>query len=487
MIMEADKELLKQRGIQEKDIASQIESFKSGFPKTRLVAPAVINDGITVIDNHQSYVSIYDQSKVSTVKFVPASGAASRMFKLLFQFYGSDEVLAEDHPVFKFFKNLERFAFYDELKQAFKTQHGYSLEEAHLKKEYNKILASLLEEDGLNYGKLPKGLLDFHSYASEVRKPVKEHIEEGISYAKKDNQVNIHFTVSPEHMGLFKSYVEECVEAITEDSKIHCSYSVQDPSTDTIAVTLENAPFRVDNNLFFRPAGHGALLHNLDALKEDIVFIKNIDNVVPDRLKEETILYKKVLAGMLLKYQEKVFDLLSRNDKGENIVEAAKGLLKEMGVKGNVSDQQVLEKLNRPIRVCGMVKNQGEPGGGPFWVVDKDGTISLQIVESVQVDHDDEEQEKIFKSSTHFNPVDLVCSLKNYKGEKFSLMKYRDSDTGIITEKSHGSTKIKAMELPGLWNGSMADWNTLFIEVPLITFNPVKTVMDLLRPEHQPA
>jgi len=487
MITQEDLMYLSSKGISEAQLSQQVESFKNGFSFSQLIAAAVLNDGITRLEDLDTFIAIYESSEASAVKFVPASGAASRMFKLLYKFVDGSEDLDEDNPVFNFFKRIEDFAFYDDLKAAFKSLHGYSLEEAHLKKEYRKILKVLLDPEGLNYGKLPKGLLQFHSYDENTRKPAKEHIIEGLEYANKNGKVNLHFTVSPEHVDLFKSYVNESVSELNSEVSINSEYSVQNPATDTVAVTLDNVPYKVDGKLFFRPAGHGALLQNLNGLKEDIVFIKNIDNVVPDRLKAETIKYKKALAGLLIGYQQKTFDLLKRNENGEDIAKEGADLLKDLGVKGNLSKTQIIEKLNRPIRVCGMVKNEGEPGGGPFWVKEKDGTESLQIVESVQIDSESGEQMDLLKSSTHFNPVDLICGLKNYKGEKFDLIQYRDMDAGIITEKSVGSDQVKAMELPGLWNGSMADWNTVFVEVPLITFNPVKTVMDLLRPEHQPA
>lgn len=485
MLTQEDAETLSNKGLTEDSIQSQIETFKKGFPFAKLTAPALINDGIFQVQNHSVLIEKYDKSNVSAVKFIPASGAASRMFKTLFEFLSSDQGLFEDMPVFRFFKELERFAFYTGLKNKFYELYGYTIEEAHLKKEYRKILKTLLNENGLNYGNLPKGLLDFHEYEEEIRKPAKEHLVEGIEYAQKAGKVNLHFTVSPEHKNLFQDYLDTCIPSLN-NIDVQCDYSIQDPATDTIAVTLENEPYRNQGKLFFRPAGHGALLQNLDTLKEEIIFIKNIDNVVPDRLKEETIKYKKILAGLLLHYREKVFDLLRRNDDGEDISEEGEELLSHLGLKGDLSKAEVIRMLNRPIRVCGMVKNQGEPGGGPFWVKNNKGYETLQIVESVQVDHQDSEQENIFKSSSHFNPVDLVCSTYDYRGNKFDLMQFRDMQTGIITEKTVGADKVKAMELPGLWNGSMADWNTVFVEVPLITFNPVKTVMDLLRPEHQP-
>jgi hypothetical protein len=325
--------------------------------------------------------------------------------------------------------------------------------------------------------------LQFHKYGDVFKTPAQEHLTEGLHYSSKENKVRIHFTVSPEHKNAFEDHVNESVKNLPGEFEI--KFSTQKPKTDTIAVNMDNSPFRLDNGeLLFRPAGHGALLENLNELDADIIFIKNIDNVVPDRLKEETIRYKKALAGLLLSYQERAFELLEQNDAGESIDSTGRKLLEEMGIKGDLSSSEIRQKLNRPIRVCGMVKNEGEPGGGPFWVKDKQGKESLQIVESAQVDMRNKFQVQIFKESTHFNPVDLVCGTKNYKGEKFDLLNYRDLESGFISEKSNSGRKLKAMELPGLWNGSMADWNTIFVEVPLITFNPVKTVNDLLKENH---
>lgn len=487
-----DKLSINQRGIQTSEVSNQLNRFERGFNSAKLEASATLNNGImSVSEEIDTYIEIYDQAHLSVLKFVPASGAASRMFKNLFEFRHDFDDMELAHKylmnekgfIYEFFKGLDSFAFYEDLKKSFFTTNGYTLEEAHLKHEYDKILDSFLTDIGLDYGRLPKGLLKFHNYGNESKTPVQEHLTEGTAYAKSKNKVNIHFTVSPEHLEAFQSHMSECLESESEIFDI--SYSTQSASTDTVAATLENDLFRDDDGkLLFRPAGHGALLENINKIDVDVLFIKNIDNVVPDHLKSETIQYKKAIAGVLLKYQKKAFELLERNDKGEDVYQQAVALLNDLGVRGKMSADQAIQKLNRPIRVCGMVKNEGEPGGGPFWVFEKNGTKSLQIVESAQIDMDKEEQLKIFNESTHFNPVDLVCGVKDYKGEKFDLLKFRDLEAGLISEKSKNGKKLKAMELPGLWNGSMSDWNTVFVEVPLITFNPVKTVNDLLKENH---
>jgi hypothetical protein len=488
---EIDLEEFQKRGISLEDVLAQLTHFNEGFKPANLVASAMLGNGILDISSELNfYIDKYERADISTLKFVPASGAATRMFKKLFEFRSEGKkkmdtyrkMVKEKGAIYHFIKQLDSFAFYEDLQEAFEQINGYSIEEAHLKQEYDKILDALLNESGLNYGKLPKGLLKFHVYQHEVKTAAQEHLAEGKAYSAKQGKICIHFTVSPEHQVAFESHV---ASHIVDKREYEISYSTQKSGTDTIAVNLDNSPFRDEKeNLLFRPAGHGALLENLNELNADIIFIKNIDNVVPDRLKSETITYKKAIAGVLLTYQQKAFELLKRNERGDNIDELGLDLLEKMGTKG-VGPDEIVQKLNRPIRVCGMVRNEGEPGGGPFWIVDKGETTSLQIVESAQVENTSNEQLAIFKESTHFNPVDLVCGIKNYKGEKFDLLNFRDTESGFISEKSRNGEKLKAMELPGLWNGSMADWNTIFVEVPLSTFNPVKTVNDLLKEEHR--
>lgn len=476
-------------------VLEQIEKFKRGFDFIQLATPAVVGNGILKLSTEQEkhFQETYDAYNGSVAKFVPASGAATRMFKHLFEFLYSfdnesshDQLVEEGGSVFDFFMSLESFAFYDDLKSAFLETHGLTIEEAHLRRSYDKILEVLLKEEGLNYGSLPKGLLKFHQSEVGPVTPVQEHVSEGMAYATKNGTLNLHFTVSPEHFDLFQDHVEMIVKHTQKEIEVAVDFSTQKHRTDTIAVDLANKPLR-DNHgkLVFRPSGHGALLENLNEQEYDVVFLKNIDNVVPAHLQGETIRFKRILAGVLISYQSRVFELLRRSEEGEEIGEEALDILGELGLTGSFSQAEILEYLNRPIRVCGMVVNRGEPGGGPFWVKSGKDKQSLQIVEKAQVNLEEESQLKIFEQSTHFNPVDVVCGLRDYKGNKFNLLKYRDPETGFITEKSRDGKALKAMELPGLWNGSMADWNTVFVEVPLITFNPVKTVNDLLKEEHQ--
>ncbi len=509
---ENDLKQLNDRGISVESVEKQISNFRDSFPYMKIVRAATIKSGIKQVSesDRKKFVKLYeDNSHLSKCKFVPASGAATRMFKALFEFEsafslsGCSPALLENDAykhVKEFFDNISRFAFYSELEKVLAAK-GKNAEQLLNEHECNEILDALLGTDGLNYRNLPKGLLHFHAYPGENRTAIEEHLVEGALYeTNSDNSVIIHFTVSPEHLEAIRNLIDS-VRKNYEDRlgvSYNIDFSVQKPSTDTIAVDRENNPFRnKDGTLLFRPAGHGALLDNMSELDSDIIFIKNIDNVVPDRLKEDTVLYKKVLGGILVDCRNRIFGYLEKlsGSPGESLLseieEFARNTLciefKSTGLSPIDRQQFLTAKLNRPLRVCGMVKNSGEPGGGPVWARNPDKTISLQIVETSQVNTKDIEQNAILGSATHFNPVDLVCSIKDYKGNTFDLHKFRDPCTGFISRKSANGRPLKAQELPGLWNGAMSDWNTLFVEVPLITFNPVKVVNDLLRPEHQQA
>ena len=412
------------------------------------------------------------------------------MFKNLFEYLDNGE---KTSFIQKFEDGIEHFAFIDDLKAAIAKNGGDS--------SVKTAIATLLGDNGLSYGKLPKGLLKFHKYDDGARTPVEEHLVEGALYAGgKTGNVHVHFTVSPEHRSLFETLVANVAPKYEAQFgvKYSVSFSEQKSSTDTVAANPDNTPFRgKDGKILFRPGGHGALIENLNDLDADIIFIKNIDNVVPDRLKPETTEYKKLIAGVLVSKQAKAFKYLQLLDSGvythEQLEEIIRFLQNDLSCRNpelkNLEDAELAiylhKKLNRPMRVCGMVKNVGEPGGGPFLAYNNDGTISLQILESSQIDTANEEYMKMFQNGTHFNPVDLVCAVKDYKGNKFDLKKYVDHKTGFISNKSKDGKELKALELPGLWNGSMSDWNTIFVEVPLATFNPVKTVNDLLREQHQ--
>lgn len=505
MITPQDKELLKSKGISEEQIAEQLACFKKGFPYLKLSAAASVEKGILTPDTNEQkeYLDAwegYRQTDKVVVKFVPASGAASRMFKNLFEFLGADYNVPQTSFEKMFFEKIEDFAFYDDLNMACRKTVGEDVPALLASGNYKAIVAALLEAAGLNYGALPKGLLKFHKYEDGNRTPLEEHLVEGALYAaNKNGKVNVHFTVSPEHRTLFRTLVDAKAMAYAQKYGVdyNVTFSEQKPSTDTIAVDMENNPFRDVGKLLFRPGGHGALIENLNDLDADVIFIKNIDNVVPDRLKGDTVLYKKLIAGVLVTLQQRAFAYLRLLDSGrythEQILEVLQFLQKQLYCKNpeikDLEDAELViylkEKLNRPMRVCGMVKNVGEPGGGPFLAYNSDGTVSLQILESSQIDMDDPAKKEMFEKGTHFNPVDLVCAVRDYKGHKFNLVKYVDKATGFISYKSKNGKDLKALELPGLWNGAMSDWNTIFVEVPLSTFNPVKTVNDLLREQHQ--
>ena len=489
MFSTEQEELIASRGSNVQFIEDQIADFKLGFPFLNLDRAATIGDGVIRLTDQQleAFLKQYETktSGKDLLKFVPASGAATRMFKELFEYLAIGEL---NGGVEKFIDGLKHFAFYAELSEVLKNQ-GYEIEKLVDTKDYKTIVSALLNEEGLGYGSLPKGLLSFHKTESGGKTPIEEHLIEGAKYAALENGlVRLHFTVSPEHQEKFESKLEAVREKYENDLhvKYEVSFSQQKKSTDTIAVDLSNEPFLEDGQLLFRPAGHGALLENLNDLDADVIFIKNIDNVVPDHLKEDTIIYKKALASLLLSFQSDSFDWQQQMAKEEDCLsEAIETLQRKYGISLECKDSNVLANyLNRPVRVCGMVENTGEPGGGPFWVK-SDDKISLQIAETAQIDLDNEQQSSLLKQSSHFNPVDLVCGVRNFKGERFDLLKFRDNKTGFITQKSKNGKDLKAMELPGLWNGAMADWITLFVEVPISTFNPVKTVNDLLKPTHQ--
>lgn len=510
MFTQEDLLQLEKKGITPAMATEQVENFKKGFPFIKLAAPATTLSGILKMGNKElnENVTFFEQTsgRLGILKFVPASGAATRMFKDLFswrdklqQGHSAQELKKEDENAKLFFDKIKVFAFWDDL-SALLADSGKDADALLKKGEYLILLNALLDDDGLGYAQLPKGLLKFHRYEDSVRTPVEEHLVEGAHYACDNmSTVKLHFTVSSEHRGRFVNHVGDVLKAYEDNFglRFEIKFSVQKPSTDTLAVDLENNPFREpDGSLLFRPGGHGALIQNLNEIKEDVVFIKNIDNVIPDSLKEQTYIYKKALGGMLIDYMEKIHQALKDMDAG-TFSEADYIRMREFAVHQLFMDanlfpatksqgMDVMKKLfNRPMRICGMVKNVGEPGGGPFWVENpKDHSKSLQIVESSQVNHDDPQQKKIFEQATHFNPVDLVCGLKDYQGKAFDLIQYVEPSTGFISQKSKDGKELKAQELPGLWNGAMANWITLFVEVPLATFNPVKTIMDLLRKEH---
>lgn len=504
MISKADQALLNKKGISAEQLAEQLKTFKTGFPYLKIDAAATPERGILspASDDVEKYLGAWEEycnEGHSVLKFVPASGAASRMFKDLFAFLSADYSVPTSDFEKKFFECIDRFAFFADLDAMCIKNHSKGVKELIENGKYKEVVFNLLDFTGMNYGALPKGLLKFHTYEDAVRTALEEHLVEGALYAATNGMVKLHFTVSSDHRTLFEALVEECKEQFESKFgvKYEISFSEQKQSTDTVAADAQNEPFRENGALVFRPGGHGALIENLNDIDADVIFIKNIDNVVPDRLKDDTVTYKKLLAGILVSLQKRAFDYLRLIDSGrythEQIEEIIRFVQQSLMCRNeelkNMEDCELVlylrKKLNRPMRVCGMVKNVGEPGGGPFFAYNPDGSVSLQILESSQIDMSNVVAKSMFENGTHFNPVDLVCAVKNYKGEKFNLPEFVDKNTGFISHKSKNGRELKAMELPGLWNGAMSDWNTVFVEVPLITFNPVKTVNDLLRDVHQ--
>jgi len=505
MITDSDKICLEKKGISEEVFQQQLENFKAGFPYLDLFAAASVEKGILKLTDQEQdtylkeWEEYLEQTNKTIIKFVPASGAASRMFKDLYEFL--DAPYNEPTTEFEktFFEGLSKFAFYEDLDKVLIQKEGKNIQTLLSSGRYKTIVRYLLTVDGLNYGNLPKGLLKFHRYNGFSRTPVEEHLQEGYLYAKNnEGDINIHFTVSPEHKQMFEFLVNNTKAKAGEELSVNydVSFSEQKPSTDTVAADMNNEPFRDNGNLVFRPGGHGALIENLNDLDADIVFIKNIDNTVPDKYKDVETRYKKILAGVLVEMQKDIFSYLKLLDSGKYTHDELLDILHFLQNKLNIKnpDTKLLEdaelvlylkkKLDRPIRVCGMVRNVGEPGGGPFLAYNSDGTISPQILESSQIDMSDADKKEMFLKGTHFNPVDLVCGIKDYRGYHFNLKEYVDHNTGFISIKSKNGKQLKALELPGLWNGAMSDWNTIFVEVPIETFNPVKTINDLLRGRH---
>lgn len=503
-----------QHGIPLENIKKQLDIYKKEISKTFLINPATLNHGILKFSEEEleGKVAYFEKNKATLKmkKFVPASGAATRMFKFLTAFLnefdlGNETINAyinrkKDTELSLFIVGMEKFPFFEAVYKKLKKEFAdFDKLEIDYKNYY--FIQSLLSSEHFDFANKPKGVLPFHKYPETIVAPIEEHLQECAFYVSSNNESSLHLTVSESHQKQFEVIVEKVKGKIESESNstIKVSYSFQKKQSDTIAVDLKNKPFRDENGmLFFRPGGHGALIENLNAIDADVVFIKNIDNVSQNNINQISF-YKKALAGIVVEYQYQVFEYMKALDVKDVTVERIDTILEFLKEKLNIEMNydfhqfklknkvaKLKEILNRPIRVCGMVKNEGEPGGGPFWIRNTDGKLSLQIVETSQVDLTNNEQAKILKSATHFNPVDLVCGLKNYKKQKFDLKNFIDPDSGFIVHKNHAGIDLKSYELPGLWNGAMANWLTVFVEVPLFTFNPVKTVNDLLKQAHQP-
>ncbi len=505
-LSKTDIEQFKKHGLTPEKIDQQLKIFSEGIPFVKIVKAGSIGNGIESISeaDQNRLVEFYElnNQKKEIVKFVPASGAATRMFQFLFMFLNefnpngtSFETYInkkENKLLETFIKSLKDFAFFSSVQK--KTKELYpDFEKASEGAGTYLFIKTMLDDKGLNFRNLPKGLIPFHKYETRTRTAFEEHLYESVYYASVNNNVKLHFTIAKKHLPFFEKELDGIKNRVFKKTKtkFHVSYSFQKKETDTIAVNSDNTVFKnAKNDCVFRPSGHGALIENLNDLDADIVFIKNIDNVVAAKYVDEVAHYKKVLGGKLLWIQKKVFSYLVMLDKKnaslEKLHEIKTFLRNELNIRESIMTAAAIKNiLNRPIRVCGVVKNTGAPGGGPFWVQNNNTLPTLQIVEMSQIDSNNSDHQTIVNSATHFNPVDLVCGLKNYKGKKFDLLKFVDSKSGIITDKSQDGRSLKALELPGLWNGSMAYWNSVFVEVPLKTFNPVKIVNDLLHEAHR--
>lgn len=507
MLNARDLQQLKEHGISINDLYRQLEIYSLGAPFANIVTPASEGNGIEVIPEEARHklVKLYENEKadLDIVRFVPASGAATRMFGFLYQFI--ENFRPEEQKLGKFIKqqdnedlrtfldNLKYFAFINELRRKIRKLYPDYKNSNKGQRSY-WLVEAMLGKEGMNFGDLPKGLIPFHKYNKYYTTAFEEQLYESAFYAVARNDAYLHFTFSEEHVDHFKKEYQAIKSRVEKKTKVtfHISYSHQKKETDIMAVTTENKPHRNGNGeLVLRPAGHGALLENLNDVDADLVFIKNIDNVAAEEYTEQNAFYKKMLAGKLLWLQRKIFNYLelidAENVNEEKVKEIRSFLWNELSIKDIPFDLPRLHAiLNRPVRVCGVVPNTGAPGGGPFWVKDENEQISLQIVEKAQIDLNDPRKEALITEASHFNPVDIVCGLRNYKGEKFDLLEFRDERAHFISEKLEEGTAVKALELPGLWNGGMANWNSAFVEVPISTFNPVKTVNDLLKKEHQP-
>ncbi len=506
---------IEEHGLSFSEIEQQLQQFRVGFPELDALRPATIGKEIMRIsaNREKQCLTRFEQAQQNgrVMKFCPASGAASRMFKTLQNMLFSEHKLTDSyfssHPddpdinyTRTFLDRLRDFAFFGDLEEAL-ARDGFQFETLLSNSDYKKIISFVLEEKGLGLSSLPKALIPFHRYSDHSRTPLEEHLVEAIAYARDKNGVaRIHFTISPEHQHFFSEHLSRVLGRYEQKgAHLEVSFSCQKPETDTIAADSNNEPFLdSEGNPVFRPGGHGALLANLNELEGDIIFIKNIDNIAPERLLQQTVRYKKIIGGVLIQLQDQIFTYLNALEHGnctrlylDQVINFIKNDL-HIQIPPQTTDKStdelhrfLFKQLNRPIRVCGIVINQGEPGGGPFLVRQDDGSASIQIIEDAQFNMEKPHQKKVFESATHFSPTDLACGVRDFKGRPFNLLDFRDPATGFISTKAYLGRELKALELPGLWNGSMAHWLTLLVEVPVETFNPVKTVNDLLREEHQ--
>ncbi len=505
---EADLKQIERLGLSRGDLLRQESLHRKGVEPLSLLRPCTVGDGVRRL-TPEEWTDLLSEQQVAQAegrfqKFVPASGAATRMFADWVAYQKRRDSTgqtsrADDAAIDDFFSSLERFAFYPELISRC-VEQGLKLEEGMEVGGRELILRQILDPQGLNFPALPKGMIPFHLYADHTRNAFEEHLVEAIEYcADARGDCRVHFTVAEEHFQQVKDFLEKATQRFARSQyRFLWDLSLQSPTTHTLAVDLYGQPVRKESGeLLFRPGGHGALLKNLQECGGDLVFIKNIDNVAPDRLKGPGYRAKRLLGGLCLRLQGRLFEYLRFLEEAasEHLLEDAADFahrefyldLEPLERLDDFSQrrQWLVEQLHRPIRVCGVVPYNGEPGGGPFWVADAGESLSLQIVEKSQIRGADAEQIRLFAASTHFNPVDMVCGLRDFRGDCFDLQKFVDASRWFLSKKSYRGEEIAVLERPGLWNGAMAHWLTVFVEIPQESFTPVKTLADLLRPEHQ--
>ncbi|MGD0021390.1 MAG: DUF4301 family protein [Smithellaceae bacterium] len=490
---------IKALGLSRQDVDKQLNTYRRGSVFFDLNRPCTVKDGIISVTPAQKkkLIALYENEarKYKLLKFVPASGAASRMFVEWFS-AGEDGSFGSPDRDRLFLQKLNKLAFFILIERNRQGKKFFD------QKNIKNLLEFILLPDGLNFGQLPKALIPFHRYSSgETRTALEEHLGEAGRYIRSREGLSfVHFTVTAKYKAATAKHLKAVLKKYEKlfGVKYRITLSIQSPASNTIAVDENNLPLRdTKGRLLFRPGGHGALLKNLSSVNADFIFVKNIDNVVPEKHLEKILAYKKMLGGMALQTQKEIFAILKKMEKNELNLAQIQKIITYCSQKLNITlplgfsqqsgkrkTQILFSLLNRPLRICGVVKNEGEPGGSPFWVKEKDSTQTPQIVEIGHVDKDKPEQQAIWSRAKYFNPVDMVCCIKNYRGEKFDLDNYVNPDAYLITSKNERGQSLKALEVPGLWNGGMAYWNTVFVELPLSVFNPVKTVDDLLRPEH---
>lgn len=516
----ADLERAAEHGLGTDELERQLALLAAPPSSIELDRPCTVGDGVQQLDDTKESTLLAAQASAvasgRATYFVPSSGAASRMFKSLLAVRDRGPVdratLAaksddeEAKAALRFFDGARRFAFAENLARVL-AERGLGLDECLEQGAVSPVLDALLEANGLAYPRMPKGLLPFHSYdGNENRTAFDEHLVESFAVAADEaGATRLHFTVSPDHREAFEHRARQSGDSLGGKlgARFDIGFSTQKPSTDTVAVNPDGTPFRgEDGELLFRPGGHGSLIANLADLAEqgvDLLFVKNIDNVVHDDWRAPVVHWRRMLAGRLVVLQDRLFGALRAleedADRAAAVEDARAVLATELGQSVPGADASDLDRagaalhaaLHRPTRVCAVLRAEGDPGGGPFWVRESDGSRSPQIVETAQIDPSAADQRAAQERATHFSPADMVLGVRDHRGRPFDLLRHVDPEAVFIAEKSSGGRPLRALEHPGLWNGGMSKWNTLFVEVPPEIFQPVKALTDLLAPAHQPS